>query len=287
MVTQPNRPRGRGRRLEPGPIWSAAEAAGLRLLAPPDPNNTRFVAELSQLRPDLGVLTAYGRILGPALLKLPARGFINLHPSLLPAYRGAAPIQRALMAGCTTTGVTVIRMTEEVDAGDILNQEPVTVGPDETAGELSLRLANVGARLVTKTIGELLEGTAQARPQTQCCATHAPKVTDSERYLQWKRPASELHNLVRALSPKPCACTFFRSRRVLVLRSGLAQGTTTAQPGTILLDRPGLEVATGFGILSLLEVRPEAGKTQAGASFRNGLRPVPGERFESRDVECK
>lgn len=279
VVTQPQRPRGRSRRPEPSPVETAARELELKVLTPSDPNSAEFQAELSVLRPELGVLVSYGCILREPLLELPDRGFINLHPSLLPAYRGAAPIQRALMHGCCETGLTVIAMTREVDAGDILSQSRVAVSPEETAGELAERLAHGGAELLVKTLDELAQGRVRALPQDSSKATPAPKIDDAERLINWTRPAEELHNLIRALSPSPAAYTFFRSKRVLVLRSRPEPQLSFGPAGTIITDLPGLAVATGAGTLTLMEVRPEAGKTQTGKDFRNGYRPVPGERF--------
>ncbi len=173
-------------------------------------------------------------------------------------------------------------MNVRVDAGEILNQEPVPIGPDETAGELTSKLASIGADLVVKTIHQIAEGTSQSRSQDPSSVTRAPKLTDSERFIDWQRPAQELHNLIRGLAPKPAAVTFFRNHRILVLGSRLLGATTETTPGTILPDQPGLAIATGQGILVLLELKPEGKKAQSGQSFCNGYRLEQGDRFENQ-----
>ncbi|MFO7637855.1 MAG: methionyl-tRNA formyltransferase [bacterium] len=279
VVVPPAAPAGRGRRPRRTPVEDAARAAGLTVLDPTAPNDPAFVAALAELRPDLGVLVAFGCILRPDLLAAPARGFLNLHPSLLPRWRGAAPIPRALMAGDTRTGVTVIRLNERVDAGDILAQEPVPIGPDETAGELSDRLAAAGANLLLTTFDRLARQELPGATQDPALVTPAPKLRPPDRVLDWTRPATELHNRVRALSPEPGAVAGFRDRRLLVLRSHPSPADGSAPPGSILADRPGFVAATGNGTLEILELRPEGGRRQSGRDFRNGARLSPGERL--------
>ncbi|HDR00044.1 MAG TPA: methionyl-tRNA formyltransferase, partial [candidate division WOR-3 bacterium] len=251
------------------------------VLDPPDCNDPAFVARLAELKPELGVLVAHGSILRPPLLAVPARGFINLHPSLLPCWRGAAPIQRALMAGADETGVTIIRMNERVDAGDILAREAHPVGPEETFGELAARLAEAGARLLLDTIDRLTREEVAGLPQNPSRACPAPRIRTEDRRLDWSRPARQLHDHVRALSPHPGAVAGFRGRRLLILRSRIVPDAPAddTPAGTFLLDRPGLAVRTGDGALELIELRPEGGRLQPGRDFRNGARLVPGERL--------
>ncbi|MBM3315518.1 methionyl-tRNA formyltransferase, partial [candidate division WOR-3 bacterium] len=256
VVTAPARPRGRGLRLVPGPVEAEARRLGLNLRLPEDPHSADTLAALAGLDLDLGVLVAYGFILRERLLAVPRLGFVNVHPSLLPEYRGAAPIQRALFDGRARTGVTIIAMNRQVDAGDILCRQEAAVGPDETAGELSARLAALGAELLLPVLESLAAGTARPRPQVSQAATPAPRLAGSDRLLDWSRPAPELHNRVRGLSPEPGAVTVFRGRRLLVLRSRLLAGAAAAPAGSLLLDMPGLAVATGDGILELMQVAP-------------------------------
>lgn len=279
VVAAPPQPSGRGRKLTPSPVEQEARALGLDVLTPMNPNDPAFVAELVSLKPDVAVLAAYGYILNSPLLTAPALGFLNIHPSLLPRYRGAAPIQRALMAGESETGVTVIVLSEQVDAGDILEQVAVPVGPDETAGELSQRLSAVGARLVLEALTRLAEGTASRTPQDRSLATRAPKLTKPERQIDWREPAPQIHDRIRALSPEPGAVTGFRGRRVVLLRSRVYATDDKGEPGQLLVQHAGLVVATRSGTVEITELKPEGRRAQTGSSFRNGHRLVSGERF--------
>jgi methionyl-tRNA formyltransferase len=284
VVVPPAAPAGRGRQLRATPVEVAARAAGLPVLDPPDPNHPDFVGTLGALAPEVGVLVAFGSILRRALIELPPRGFVNIHPSLLPRWRGAAPIQRALMAGDTATGVSIIRMNEQIDAGAIIARDELAIGPDETAGEVSDRLAEAGAKLLLGVLDRLARGDLPATPQDPGLATPAPKIRLHDRTLDWRRPALELHNRIRALSPEPGATTVFRGRRLLVLRSRVTVAPGRADPaGTILLDQPGLVAQTGAGALELIEVQPEGRHRQSGRDFRNGARLVPGERLTGHD----
>jgi methionyl-tRNA formyltransferase len=283
VVTAPARPSGRGRKLVPSPVESAAVDIALPHVSPENPNDPQFVSALKDADPAACVLVAYGYILKETLLDVPRLGFFNLHPSLLPAYRGAAPIQRSLMDGVTRTGISVIAMSWRVDAGDIVAQQPVEVGPDETAGELSARLAEAGARLLAEVLKKLAAGTPLPRAvQDPSRATTAPKIAKPDRVIHWASPAAEIHNRIRALSPEPGAVTHFRDRQLVLLRSRIADSPVRAEPGTILDSKTGLLVAAGTGAVELLELRPEGGKTQSGKAFSNGHRPAPGERLETQ-----
>lgn len=279
VVAAPAQPSGRGRKLVKSPVEQEAHTLRLAVLTPEDPNDPAFVAELKSQSPDVAVLAAYGYILKPPLLAVPALGFLNIHPSLLPRYRGAAPIQRALLAGEQETGVTVIVLSERVDAGDIVEQEAVSIGPDETAGELSQRLADAGARMVLDALTRLGEGKAHRTPQDPGLATRAPKITKAERNVDWREPAPQIHNRIRALSPEPGAVTSFRDRRIVLLRSRVHATTDKAEPGQLLVQHAGLVVAAGSGAIEIVELKPEGSRAQTGQDFRNGHRPVAGERF--------
>jgi methionyl-tRNA formyltransferase len=281
VVTAPARPSGRGRKLVPSPVEQAARALGLVVLAPEDPNDEAFLKDMAAHQPDVAVLAAYGCILKTPLLRLPPRGFLNIHPSLLPRYRGAAPIQRAILAGEQETGVTVIVLSEQVDAGDIVKQVAVAIGPDETAGELSSRLAATGARLVLEALTRLEKDTGSRTPQDPGLATRAPKLAKSERNIDWHETAPRIHNRIRALSPEPGAVTSFRERRIVLLRSRLHETPERGEPGLVLVQLPGLLVATGAGAIEIAELKPDGSRVQTGQDFRNGHRPVPGERLVS------
>jgi methionyl-tRNA formyltransferase len=279
VITAPVQPSGRGRKLVPSPVEREARALGFEVLTPDSPNDPRLIAGLSTQSPDAAVLAAYGYILKPDLLAVPRLGFLNIHPSLLPRYRGAAPIQRAILAGEQETGVTIIMLSEQVDAGDIVEQETVPVGPDETAGDLSQRLADAGARLVLDALARLAEGKNSRTPQNPDLATRAPKMTKLERNIDWRDSARGIHNRIRALSPEPGAVTNFRRKRVLLLRSRLHSTAETGEPGELLVRHSGMVVATGSGAVEIVELKPEGKRAQTGSDFRNGHRPAAGERF--------
>lgn len=281
VVTAPTRPSGRGHKLVPGPVEQEARTLGLTVLAPEDPNDPAFITELASLRPDVAILAAYGCILKTSLLRVPPRGFLNIHPSLLPRFRGAAPIQRAVLAGEPETGVTVIVLSEQVDAGDIMKQVAVAIGPDETAGELSHRLAEIGAGLLLEALTRLEKNAGSRTPQDPGLATRAPKIDKSERNIDWRETAPRIHNRIRALSPEPGAVTSFRERRIVLLRSRLHDTPERGEPGLLLLQHQGLLVATGGGAIEIAELKPEGSRVQTGADFRNGHRPVPGEMLVS------
>lgn len=279
VIAAPPQPSGRGRRLVPSPVEQEARALGLAVLTPEDPNDPAFIAALKSQSPDAAVLAAYGYILKPPLLAVPALGFLNIHPSLLPKYRGAAPIQRAILAGEGETGATVIVLSVQVDAGDIVEQEAVPVGPDETAGELSQRLADAGARLVLDALARFGAGKASRTPQDPNLATRAPKITKIERNIDWRDSAQGVHNRIRALSPEPGAVTSFRQRRIVLLRSRVHSTADGGEPGQLLVRHSGLVVATGSGAIEIVELKPEGKRAQTGSDFRNGHRLVAGERF--------
>jgi methionyl-tRNA formyltransferase len=279
VIAAPAQPSGRGRKLVPSPVEQEARALGLAVLTPVNPNDPAFIADLKSRNPNVAVLAAYGCILKPALLAVPSLGFLNIHPSLLPKYRGAAPIQRALLAGEQETGVTVIVLSEQVDAGDILEQEAVPVGPDETAGELSQRLADAGARLALAALIRFAEGKATRTRQDPSLATRAPKITKAERNIDWRDSAQGIHNRIRALSPEPGAVTSFRQRRIVLLRSRVLSTPDNGEPGQLLVQHAGLVVAAGSGAVEIVELKPEGKRAQTGNDFRNGHHLAAGERF--------
>ncbi len=281
VVTAPAKPSGRGRKLVPSPVEQEARTLGLVVFAPEDPNDEAFLKDLAAFEPDVAVLAAYGCILKTPLLRLPPRGFLNIHPSLLPLYRGAAPIQRAILAGEPETGVTVIVLSEQVDAGDIIKQVAMTIGPDETAGELSRRLAATGARLVLEALTRLEKDTGSRTPQDPVLATRAPKLGKSERNIDWRETAPRIHNRIRALSPEPGAVTSFRERRLVLLRSQVREAAEPGEPGAILVQHSGLLVATGAGAIEIAELKPEGSRVQTGQDFRNGHRLTAGEKLVS------
>lgn len=282
VVTQPDRPAGRGRRLTSPPVAEEARALGLPLLQPATLRSADAVAALAATGPDLLVAAAYGRLIPRAVLELPRVASVNVHPSLLPAYRGASPIQAALLDGAATTGVTIMHLTDELDAGDIILQREVAVGPEETAGELEARLAEVGAELLLEAVDLLVAGRAPRRPQDHAKATYAGKIAKSDGALDWNRPAREIANRVRAMNPWPCAYTAWRGGTLRVWRASVEDGTAAipAAPGTVLrADAGGLVVAAADGAVRLLEVQRSGGRRLPAAEFVRGHRVRAGERL--------
>lgn len=277
VVTQPARPAGRGRRPRPSPVAREAERLGLPLLAPEKLGEAR--AALEALRPELVLLVAYGRWVPPWLLELPAHGALNVHPSLLPRYRGPAPIPFAILEGERVTGVTLMVMVAEMDAGPIVAQESTPIGPQETALELEERLAELAARLVRQALPRWLAGELQAAPQDEGQATVTRLLRKEDGRLDWSRPAEQLARQVRALAGWPGAFTRWEGRQLNVWRAEAPPGQVgpaQAEPGRVL---PGLLVATGGGVLRLLEVQLEGRRRLSAAEFLRGHPGIVGARL--------
>jgi methionyl-tRNA formyltransferase len=283
LVTQPDRPKGRGRTLSAPAIKAIAERSGLEVDQPDDPNSEEFVKALRELGPDAIIVTAYAHKLGTSLLEVPKHGCINIHPSLLPLYRGAAPVNWAIINGERMTGVTIIRMNERFDAGEILMQESVDIGDEETAGELSLRLSRLGSELLLSALERIEEGTIEAVSQDEKKASRAPRISRSDCQVNWSRSAVEITNLVRGLNPKPGAFTIFRRKIVKLARARALSRDVPGEPGEIVAFDEGIEVATGKGVASLLILQPEGGREVSWIDFKNGMKPQTGEKFERED----
>ncbi len=281
VFTRPDRPAGRGLRPRPTPIKLAAGELNLKILQPEDINSPEALGWLRELAPEAIVVAAFGQILSGEVLRIP-RWAINLHASLLPRYRGAAPIQWALIRGERKTGVTTFLMDEGMDTGPILLQRGLEITEEDDAGTLEGKLAALGAQLVLETLRGLERGTLEPRPQDHDQATYAPKLGRELERLDWSRPARELFNLVRALSPKPGAHTLFRDRRLKVYKVQAIESETepAAQPGELLgVGEGGPLVKTGVGLLELLEVQPEGKRRMGGLDFARGYRIERGERL--------
>jgi methionyl-tRNA formyltransferase len=284
VYTQPPRPKGRGRRVQPSPVAVAAGALGLEVRAPEILQRRTEREFLKGLRPDLIVTVAYGKILRRRWLELPRLGCLNLHPSLLPRYRGPNPIGRALLRGERWTGVTTFLMEEGTDTGPILRQQTVAVDPLETFGELEERLARIGAELLVESVRALLGGTVRVWPQREELATYAPVFGPEETWVCWRRPAPQVHDQIRALSPDPGArvrlggrlVKIHRSRPQHLLEAAAAAGTvvgTTPEGNPLVACQPGL--------LEILEVQPEGRRRMPAAAWIRGLRcEVVGESFQ-------
>lgn len=260
VVTQPDRPAGRGGKLTPPPVKVVADELGLPVLQPESLRDTEFRAQFADIRPKVTVLVAYGEYVSSSLLELPDRGSINLHPSLLPRWRGSTPMQSPILAGDSVTGVTIIRMDKGLDTGPIIAQQSVPIGPDETHPELSARLAILGAELLASTLPQWLSGEIEAVPQDDSQATMTKILTKEDGLLDWSKPAEELARRVRALQPWPGTYTYWGDRMLKILRARPAE-QQNGKPGTVSIrssDKAVL-VQTGEGALELLNVQP-AGK---------------------------
>ncbi len=281
VVSQPDRPSGRGHRVAATPTKALAALCGVPALQPTRLRDEEFLEDFAARRPDLGVVAAYGRILPEALLAIPRLGMINVHASLLPAYRGAAPIHRAVMAGETVTGVTIMRVVAELDAGAMMARAEVPIGADATSVELETTLADTGAKLLLEVVEQLAAGRATERPQDHSLATYAAKITKAESPIDWTLPAARIHDAVRGLQPWPLASTTIGGNRCLIHRTAVDDSADGA-PGTVLrAEGDDLLVAAGAGALRLLTIQAEGRRPVTAREFLAGHRLVPGTRLPS------
>ncbi len=285
VVAPPDRPAGRGRKVRFAPVKEWASKHRVEIAQPQKMNEESFIAWLKQKQPDLIVTAAFGKLLPSAVLELPPLGCINLHASYLPAYRGAAPIHRAIMEGAEYTGVTVIELTGEMDAGDIIIQEKEQISPFDTAGMLHDRLARRGASLLLKAVDLLASGNAKPVPQDPAKVSFAPPLRPEEERIDWCRPSLEIYNLVRGLHPRPGAYTTCKGRRLKVWSANRPDKSTGESPGrtpgTVLAVRESsMTVATGDGSLDLLELQPAGKKPMDAGSFCCGYRVEPGDHLD-------
>ncbi len=277
-VTNPDRPAGRGMSVSLPPVKRVAWAAGLQVLQPPRAGDPVLRATLERLAPDVAVAVAYGKILPQALLDVPRLGFVNVHFSLLPEYRGAAPVQRAIMDGKTETGVSIMVLTAGMDEGPVLASVPEPIGPFDTGGSLGERLAALGARLLVDILGRYGRAEIDPQPQDHVSATYAPKPTSQEARIDWSEPAHRIADLVRALNPEPGAWTTLRERRVKVHGAAPAPSGEGLGPGEIAQEGE-LHAGTGSATLALTEVQAAGGRRMTGRELANGLRLSRGDRF--------
>lgn len=273
VVTQPDRPKGRGRKLTPPPVKKAALRLGYPVLQPETVRTDEFHAHMARLAPELYVVTAFGQILPQSLLDIPTLGSINVHASLLPRHRGAAPIHWTIIHGDTETGVTTMLMDKGMDTGDILLMDRTAVKPDETTTELHDRLKHMGARLLIRTLQQLHDGTLERRPQDHEQATYAPMLKKTDGEIDWSLPAEQIERLIRGLTPWPGAYTFSDGMRLKIYKSSVLERDVSVAPGTIMECFPGeLRVATGKGALAVQEIQGESGKRLPIDDFLCGCR---------------
>jgi methionyl-tRNA formyltransferase len=283
VITQPDRPRGRGQRVSPSPIKEVAIDASLPVHQPEKIGAPEAQALLQKLAPDAIVIIAYGQIIPARLLSVPKLGWINLHASLLPKYRGAAPINWAIANGETRTGLTTMRIDAGMDTGEILLQEQIEIGPAEIVPELAERMSELGAPLMAETLRKLSAGTITPRPQNNDEATYAPLLKKEDGRIDWNRPAQEIYNRMRAFAPWPGTYTSFRGKTCHIWAEPFSLRTMTGSPGGTLLPEAGqILVACGHAtLLRLLSVKAEGRKQVSAVEFVRGVRLTEGERFKN------
>jgi methionyl-tRNA formyltransferase len=282
VYTQPDKPKGRGHKLAPSPVKEEALLRGIPVFQPRSMRTGEAAEQLRGLNPELLVVVAYGKILPQEILDIPPYGCINVHASLLPKYRGAGPIQWSILRGESETGVTTMQMDAGIDTGDMLLSRATPIGENETAEELSARLSALGADLLAETLIQLEAGQLHPQKQDEAAATHAPMLDKGLSKLDFARPAVQLHNQIRGLSPWPGAECLYQKKRLKIYRSEIVHTNTVGQPGEILAGKD-FVVACGEGALRLVEVQYEGSKRMPGADFLRGRRPNPGECLEKGD----
>lgn len=278
VVTQPDRQSGRGRNIRPCPVKTEAQKAGLRILQPRRVREADFIRELKALAPSLIVVVAYGQILPPEILNFPEFGCVNIHASLLPEYRGAAPINWAIINGEKKTGITTMLMDEGMDTGPALLMKEVEIMPDDTAGSLSARLSETGADLLVPTLKGLEAGDLKPIPQTGE-ASYAPVLKKTDGFIDWSKPAWEICNFIRGMNPWPCAYGFIGRERFKILKAETADGEAGA--GSInRVSKDELHVGAGAGKVSVLEIQPSGKAVMPVKAFLQGRRLKEGMRFD-------
>ncbi|MFJ7157695.1 methionyl-tRNA formyltransferase [Streptomyces sp. NPDC101118] len=279
VVTRPDAPAGRGRRLVASPVAQRAEEAGIEVLKPVRPRDPDFLARLAEIAPDCCPVVAYGALLPKAALDIPARGWVNLHFSLLPAWRGAAPVQHSVMAGDQVTGASTFLIEEGLDSGPVYGVLTEEVRPTDTSGDLLTRLAFAGAGLLAATMDGIEDGTLRAVPQPADGITLAPKITVEDAQVNWADPALRADRVVRGCTPAPGAWTLFRGERLKLVSVALVPERTDLAPGELAPAKNNVYVGTGSHAVELLWVQPQGKKPMKGADWARGVRIAPGERL--------
>ncbi len=282
VVTQPDQPKGRGLRLQPSPVKEIALRENLPVLQPARARDEQFIQELRALQPDLIAVAAYGQILPQSILDLPRFGCLNVHTSLLPKYRGASPIQRAVLNGDAESGVTIMKMDAGMDTGDMLAQEKTPILPEDNAQTLHDRLAQIGASLLVKTISEYVAGKIQPRPQPAEGVSHAAKIKKGDGQMDWTQPAVAVWNRIRGMTPWPGAFTFLPGQpQPTLLKIWQAEvAPQSGQPGEILCaDKSGIVVGCGQGALRILAVQREGGRRLTAQEFLAGHPLAAGQKL--------
>lgn len=281
VFCQPDRPAGRGRGLSFSPVKQKGLELNLPIYQPATLKDIKIIENLSNLKPDVLVVVAYGLKLPKEILTIPKYGAVNLHPSLLPQYRGAAPINHALINGDKVTGISSILINNRMDAGDILLQEAVPIYPEENAGELEQRLALLGAELMARSLEALRAGKCDPKKQDDSLATMAPKLSPADGHIDWTRTSLEIFNRIRGVTPKPGAFTMFNGKRLEIVKANIEceMPNTEKKPGQVVSveSKTGPIIKTGDGLIALLKVKPQGKREMSGEEFIRGYRPRPGE----------
>jgi len=283
VVTQPDRPHGRGGRMSASPVKTAALELGLTVLQPEKVRSKDFVAHVRELAPDALVVAAFGQLIPQRLLDVPRLGGINVHGSLLPRWRGAAPMQYCLMAGDSETGVTTMQMDAGLDTGDILMKAVLPLVDEDNLGTIETKLSEIGATLLIETLEALERGDCPRIPQDPNLVTLAPSLPPDIGALDWSKPARELHNLVRGVTPKPGAYCFWQGKRLKVVRTAVTSEPAIECGVVQTVDAQGITIGTGAEALRLIDVQPESRSVMPASAWARGARITPGQFFDKTE----
>jgi methionyl-tRNA formyltransferase len=280
VVTQPDRPRGRGQKVVETPVKMIARQHGIPVFQPDRLRDPSVIDTIAPWQPDLGIVVAYGKLIPRDLLQVPRFGMINVHASLLPKYRGASPVHRAIMDGERETGVTIMQVVEALDAGDMLAKASRPIGPDETSEAVERDLAGIGARLLIDVVDRIETGTVAPEPQDDARSSYAPRLRKEEGLIDWSQPAQRIHDRVRGLYPWPHAYTYVDGSRLILLQTKIAAGRPSVPPGEIVeVSKDAIHVATGDGVLAVERLQPEGRRAMTAREFLAGRPLHPGGRL--------
>ena len=283
VVTQPDARAGRGRTLRPPPIKALAAEHGIPAIQPVRLRERAAIAQIASLKPDLQIVAAYGQLIPTEILDLPSHGSLNVHASLLPRWRGASPVQAAILHGDAEAGVTIMLVDETEDTGAIVRQRSTPIPATETAGSLSIRLASIGADLLLETIPAWLDGSITPMPQDSSLATRARRVTKQQGRIDWSQSAEQIERHIRAYTPWPGAMTTLGSESVRIAQAFVSDATSNATPGSILAVDDAIETATGIGALRVTRLQRAGKRELSAAEFARGARDLIGQRFGASD----
>ena len=279
VLTRPDARAGRGRKVTPSPVAEVAEEAGIEVLKPQRASDPEFVKRLAELSPDCAPVVAYGGLIPPAALDIPKYGWVNLHFSLLPAWRGAAPVQHAVLAGDEVTGACTFRLEEGLDTGPVYGLVTEEIRPADTSGDLLGRLAQSGSTLLVRTLDGIADGSVRAEPQPQNGISLAPKINVADAEIDWSAPALHIDRLTRSCTPAPGAWTTFRGERLKVAPVVLERGRLGIPPGEIVVEKSGVRIGTGSHAVVLGGVQPQGKRAMDAADWVRGVRLDAGERL--------